>query len=72
MKTAAETAPRVQKLGYKGGRMPQLSARVTLVTSGAGVVCHMDPSDNLVFCEFLGANAPLGPASLEGMEGLYV
>ena len=38
---AAKTAPRVPKLGQKGGRVPQLSARVTLVLSGAGVVCHI-------------------------------
>ena len=39
--TAAKTTPRVPKLGYKGGRAPQHSARGTLATSGAGVVCHI-------------------------------
>ena len=37
----AKTAPRVPKLGYKGGRVPQLSVRGTLATSGAGVVRHI-------------------------------
>ena len=37
----AKTAPRVPKLGYYDGRVPKLSSRVTLATSGAGVVCHM-------------------------------
>ena len=36
--TTAKTAPRAPKLGYKGGRAPQLSAWGTLVTSEAGVV----------------------------------
>ena len=38
---AAKTASWVPKLGYKGGRVPQLSARATLVQSGTGVVCHI-------------------------------
>ena len=38
---ASKTTPRVPKLGYKGGRVPHLSTRVTLVPSGAGVVCHI-------------------------------
>ena len=29
------------KTGYFDGRVPKLSSRVTLATSGAGVVCHM-------------------------------
>ena len=29
------------KLGYFDGRVPKVSSRVTLATSGAGVVCHM-------------------------------
>ena len=37
---AAQTASRVPKLGYKDGRVPQLSARVTLVTPGDSLVCH--------------------------------
>ena len=37
----AKTTPRVPKLGNNGGWVPQLSARVTLVPSGAGVVCHI-------------------------------
>ena len=41
MEKAAKTAPRVPKLGYKGGRVPQLSTRVTLVPSGARMVRHM-------------------------------
>ena len=45
--TGAETAPRMPKLGYKGGRAPQLSARGTLATSGAGVVCHTCSIGNL-------------------------
>ena len=36
-----KTAPRGPKLGYKGGRAPQLSARGTHAASGAGVVFHM-------------------------------
>ena len=40
-KTGAKNAPRAPKLGYFDGRAPLLSARVTLVPSGAGVVCHM-------------------------------
>ena len=28
--------------GLKGGWVPQLSAQVTLVPSGAGVVCHIN------------------------------
>ena len=40
--TAAKTAHRVPKLGYKGGRAPQLSAWGTLaLLSVAGVVCHI-------------------------------
>ena len=42
METAAKTAPRVPKLGFKGGLAPQLSAWGTLTMSGAGVVCHME------------------------------
>ena len=34
----AKTIPRAPKLGYKGGRASQLSARETLSTSGADVV----------------------------------
>ena len=40
-KTGAKTAPRSPKLCYFDGRAPQLSARVTLVPLGAGVVCHV-------------------------------
>ena len=39
--TGAKTAPRVQKLGYFDGRVPKLSSRMKLATSGAGVVCHI-------------------------------
>ena len=39
--TGAKTAPRVPKLGYFEGWLPKLSSRVTLVTLGASVVCHM-------------------------------
>ena len=39
--TGTKTAPRVPKLGYFDGRVPKLRSWVTLVTSGAGVVCHM-------------------------------
>ena len=39
--TGAKTAPRVTKLGYFDGRVPKLSSRVTLATSGAGVVCDV-------------------------------
>ena len=31
METASKTAPLMTKLGYKGGRLPQLNARITLV-----------------------------------------
>ena len=41
MEKAAKTAPRVQKRGYRGGWAPQLSARGTLATTEAGVVCNM-------------------------------
>ena len=41
VQTGAITALRVSKLGYFDGRVPKLSAQVTLATSGAGVVCHM-------------------------------
>ena len=41
VQTGAKTALRVSKLGYLDGRVPKLSAQVTLATSGAGVVCHM-------------------------------
>ena len=44
METGAKTAPRAPKLSYFDGRAPQLSARITLVPSGAGVVCHMTSS----------------------------
>ena len=37
----AKTAPQVPKLGYFDGRVPKLSSRLTLATSGAGVVCHL-------------------------------
>ena len=37
--TGAKTVPRVPKLGYFDGRVPKLSSRVTLATSGADVVC---------------------------------
>ena len=40
-KTGAKTAPRVPKLDYFDGRVPKVSSRVTLATSGAGVVCQM-------------------------------
>ena len=33
-KTGAKTAPRVPKLGYFDGRVPKVSSRVTLATSG--------------------------------------
>ena len=33
--------PWVPKLGYKGGRVPQLSSLGPLASSGAGVVCHV-------------------------------
>ena len=33
METVAKTAPRVTKLGNKGGRVPQLRTRGTLATS---------------------------------------
>ena len=36
METGPKTAPRASKLGYKGGRAPQLSAQVTLATSRRG------------------------------------
>ena len=39
--TGAKTAPRLPKLGYFDGRVPKLRSRLTLVTSGADVVCHM-------------------------------
>jgi len=39
--TGAKTAPRVPKLGYFDGRVPKICSRVTLETSGAGVVCHI-------------------------------
>ena len=38
---SAKTAPRVPKLGYFDGQVPKPSSRVTLATSGAGVVCHI-------------------------------
>ena len=36
-------APGVPKMGYFDGRVPKLNVNVnvTLVTSGAGVVCHI-------------------------------
>ena len=37
----AKSAPQAPKLGYKGGRVPQLSAPGTLASSGANVVCYM-------------------------------
>ena len=43
-KTVVKTAPRVPILGYFDGRVPKVSSRVTLATSGAGVVCHMYPT----------------------------
>ena len=45
-KTGAKTAPRVPKLGYFVGRVPKVSSRVILVTSGAGVVCHISISNS--------------------------
>ena len=45
-KRPAKTAPRVPKLGYRGGWAPKFSARVTLATSGANVVCRI-----FVVCE---------------------
>ena len=39
--TGDKTASRVPKLGYYDGRVPKFSSRMTLATSGAGVVCHM-------------------------------
>ena len=57
-KNGTKTSPRVPKLGYFDGRVPKLSSRVTLATSGAGVVCHIslfvrEESNNisLVFVE---------------------
>ena len=41
METAAKTTPQVPKLGYRGGRVTQLSARVTLVPSRPSAVCHI-------------------------------
>ena len=38
--TGAKTAPRVPKLGYFDGRVPKLSSRLTLATSGASVVIY--------------------------------
>ena len=40
-KTGVKTASRAPKLCYFDGRAPHLSARVTLVTLGAGVDCYM-------------------------------
>ena len=41
METASKTAALMTKLGYKGGRLPQLNARVTLVPLlGESVICH--------------------------------
>ena len=37
------------KLGYKGWRAPQLSARGTLATSGAGLVCHVYLKKHYIF-----------------------
>ena len=39
--TGGKTAPRVPKLGYADVRVPKLSFRVALATSGAGVVYHI-------------------------------
>ena len=50
-KTGAKTAPRVPKLGYFDGRVPKLSCRVKLATSGAGVVCHVY-SDPPISCYY--------------------
>ena len=40
MVTGVKTAPRVPELGYFNGRVPKLSSRVTLATSGTSVVFH--------------------------------
>ena len=42
----AKTAPWVPKLGYFDGRVPKVSSWVTLTTSGAGVVRHIDLEKN--------------------------
>ena len=39
--TGAKTAPWMPKLDYFDGRVPKLSSRVTLATSGAYLVCHI-------------------------------
>ena len=39
-KTGPKTAPRAPKLSYFDRRAPQLSDQVTIVPSGAGVVCN--------------------------------
>ena len=53
-----KTAPRVPKVGFKGGRVQQLSARVTLVPSEAGMVSHI--REHTKKCP-LNGSVPLSP-----------
>ena len=53
-----KTAPRVPKVGFKGGRVQQLSARVTLVPSEAGMVRHI--REHTKKCP-LNGSVPLSP-----------